>query len=347
MECRALATIATIDAITPIPDADAISCARIRGWDVVVRNGEFSVGDLAVYVEVDAFLPLSHPRFVAFAPRGVRKLADGTEGHVLKTVKLRGQLSQGLALPVSDFAELGDVRVGDDVTVSLGIVKWEPPVPACLAGQVRGARPSWIPKSDEDRIQNIPSVCGFDGTGWVATEKIDGSSLTIYVDDRDGTADGGVCSRNVDLIESDVVTGWRIARSEDLHAQIAATWPGRRAAVQGELFGEGIQKNPLQIRGQRFAVFAVIVDGQRVPRDQWPTWLSDRSVPVLDVPWPGSVEDALAAVDGMRSMINRDRPAEGVVWVAATEAARTAARAAGAPSSFKVISNRYLLKHDR
>ena len=115
---RRLATIETIASISPIPQAEAIVRARVRGWDVVVKKDEFLPGDTCVYFEVDSMLDVSDPRFEFLAPRGVRVDENGREFHVLKTARLRGQYSQGLVVSTELFPELGEMslsRVGEDV----------------------------------------------------------------------------------------------------------------------------------------------------------------------------------------------------------------------------------------
>lgn len=343
-ETRHLATVETIAELAPIPDADAIERARVRGWDVVVKKGEFSVGDRCVYFEIDSMLDVADERFAFLAPRGVRTTEAGRAWHVLKTAKLRGQYSQGLVLPLASFPEVSGSAVGDDVTAALGITKWEPPVPASIAGEVRGPRPGWIPMTDEERIQNVPDILSVAGD-WVCTEKVDGTSMTVYVDPV--TEDRGVCGRNWDLVESNG-TLWRLARELKLHELLTQTWPGSRAVVQGEVFGEGIQGNPLQVKGQRFALFTVRVDGRELPRADWPQWALEMSVPVRPMLlFPTSVERALSDVDGLASAVTPGRPAEGVVWRAMSAAMVTLPNGETVRASFKVVSNRYLLKHDR
>jgi RNA ligase (TIGR02306 family) len=342
---RKLATIERIVDVAPIPGADAIVRARVRGWDVVTRVGEFAVGDPCVYFEVDSMLDVTDPRFAFLAPRGTRTDGEGRVGHVLRTVKLRGQYSQGLALPLGAFPELDQGGApGTDVTGALGVVKWEAPVPASLAGSVRGGRPSWIPVTDEERVQNIPEILAATGCRWVATEKIDGSSATFYVDP--GTEHGfGVCSRNLDLLPSGGNTLWALAHATGAVGWLAGLFPGRRVALQGEAFGEGIQGNPLRVRGHRFAAFTLRVDGAEVPRDLWPAEVAALSVPVLgSLEFPASLEGALAAVDRIKSLISPDRLAEGVVWRGA-DAAHVAVGDQIHRASFKVISNGYLLKN--
>jgi RNA ligase (TIGR02306 family) len=340
---RRLATVETVLDIAAIPGADAIVRARVRGWDVVVKKDEFRVGDPCVYFEVDSMLDVEDERFAFLAVRGVRTDVDGRRGHVLRTAKLRGQYSQGLALPLAAFPELAGGQPGTDVTATLGVVKWDPPLPAELSGQVRGQRPGWIPATDEERIQNLAAIldCPAD---WVATEKVDGTSMTVYVDPSSEV--DGVCSRNYDLLPADGNTLWRLARDLDLHAALRTSFPGKRAAVQGEAYGHGVQGNPLKLRDQRFSAFTLRIEGEEVPRGDWPDWAVALSVPVrTEFTFPTTVDQALADVDGMKSAVTADRLAEGLVWRAGDRADVRLADGQTVRASFKVISNRFLLKH--
>lgn len=341
-ETRALATVETIAEIHPIPDADAIERARVRGWDVVIKKGEFAVGDLAVYFEVDSHLDTTDPRYEFLAPRGIRTNEDGFTGHVLKTAKLRGTYSQGLVLPVGQFPELDGAVAGDNVTGQLGVIKWDPPIPADLAGQLRGAFPSAFPKTDEERIQNITAMLDVRDVEWVATEKLDGTSMTLYVE---GDYDG-VAGRNWDLSYDGNHSMWRIAGEKQLHAQLRAAFPGSKAAIQGELFGAGIQGNPLQVKEARFAAFTVIVDGKELPRNEWPGFVTDVAVPVYDFTYPETLDEALAQVETLKSLVSPGRAAEGVVW-RAPEAALVKVGDRYERASWKAISRKYLMKADR
>jgi RNA ligase (TIGR02306 family) len=335
MADRKLVTIERIAAINPIPEADAIEVATIRGWQVVVKKGEFVAGDECVYFEVDALLPVTDERFAFLAPRGVRTDAEGRSGHVLKTAKLRGQVSQGLALPRSTFPDPA-YRHGDDVTGALGIVKWEPPIPASLAGMVAGAWPNWLSKTDEERVENIGNeqlAAWAKLYGWIATEKADGSSCSVWIDDDTD----GVGSRNLNLKETEGNTLWHLARKNDLHALLRKHFSGR-AAVQGEVFGEGIQGNPLKIKGQRILLFNLNVEGERLPRNQWPDEFLLMSMPrIASFAFPATAAEAVMQVQGMQSIISPGRPAEGVVWRNVNDGLL----------SLKAVSATYLLKHDR
>jgi RNA ligase (TIGR02306 family) len=366
MSSRKLATVETVTAIRAIPDADAIECARIRGWDVVVKKGEFAAGERCLYLEVDTLIDVTDPRFAFLAPRGTRTDMDGNTGHVLKTARLRGQYSQGLALPLTDFPEITGpdgltLPAGADVTGLLPVTLWTPPLPANLTGHAYGRIPGWIPVTDEDRLENNPHLLTAREHIWTATEKLDGTSTTVYVNPHAGdTTDltpshwrgiRGVCSRNYDLAYDPEQTQWRLALDADLHTRMADTWPGQQAVLQGETIGESIQGNPLRVTGQRLVLFTVRVAGRELPRAEWPDWVLQQAVPTYpDLEFPSTVDDAVIQVDGLTSRYTPGQPAEGVVWRADTATVRggdTPDSVWTARGSFKVISRRYLLKHDR
>jgi RNA ligase (TIGR02306 family) len=319
----------------------------VRGWDVVVKLDEFRVGDLCVYFEIDSFLDTADPRFAFLAPRGVKVDSTGKEGHALKTARLRGQYSQGLVLPWGEFPELVAYdEVGTDVTAVLGITQWEPPIPAEIADKVRGYMPGWIPATSEDRVQNVADILEIDTGDWLATEKIDGVSTTVYIDPQDNGY-RGVCTRHWDLIESDA-TVWGKVRKLGLHDLIQQTWPGQRVALQGELFGMGISQNPLKLQTVDFKLFNIRIGIRELLRPEWPQWALDLSVPERpELAYPRTVEEALADVEGLMSAINPTRPAEGVVWRRQLERIVRTPGDGIRKASFKVVSNRYLLKNDR
>lgn len=185
---RALATIQRIRAVRPIPGADAIEVAEVRGWPVVIKKGEFAVGDLCVYFEIDSFLPSSEPAF-AFLAKDFRPW-NGKEGVRLRTIKLRKQTSQGLALKPSAFAKLsGSLSEGDDVTEILNIEKWESPEELKAnspggSGSPNKTRafPWFIRKTDQERVQNrIDQLSGALDETFEKSIKLDGSSMTVYI----------------------------------------------------------------------------------------------------------------------------------------------------------------------
>lgn len=338
---RKMATIRKINEIRPIEGADSIEAAVVGGWVVVVKRGEFVAGDLAVYLEIDSWVPTELAPFLSKGkePREF----NGVKGERLRTVKLRGQVSQGLLLP---WAHGGDGMngpkypfiEGSDVTELLGIQKYEAPIPAQLAGDVEGPFPTAIPKTDQERIQNLTEELKLwqDNPNfvWEATEKLDGSSMTVFVDgEREG-----VCSRNWALKETEGNSLWRVARREQLIEKIRRT--GRNLALQGELIGEGIQSNRYNVRGQEFHVFDIydLDRGEYMNPFERRTFCDTHGithVPVLakEMVIQEFVQGLLTMAEG-KSVLNNKAEREGLVFKCCTF---------GGPS-FKAISNRWLLK---
>lgn len=191
---RKLATVEVIKEILPHTNADALELAIVRGWQVVVKKGDFKAGDPVLYFEVDSWVP---HELAPFLSKGNEPSEyEGAKGERLRTVKLRGEISQGLVLPVREFdgmlfvlpygetiAHAGNMRpvyVGDDVTEILGVLKWESPINPQLAGQVKGNFPSFIKKTEQERCQNCYDDMAFldnhqhGGIDWIMEEKMDG-----------------------------------------------------------------------------------------------------------------------------------------------------------------------------
>jgi len=334
---RKMATIRQIDALNPIEGADAIECASIGGWKVVVKKGEFSVGNLAVYCEIDSWIPTELAPFLSKGkePREF----EGIRGERLRTVKLRGQLSQGLLLNLdSVIPQTNSFVEGDDVSETLGIVKWERPMNAQLAGMAKGNFPSLIPKTDQERAQNLVGeilAAAQAGTQFEITEKLEGSSMTVYL--IDGVF--GVCSRNLDLKETADNTFWQVARQEQIEQKMRDSTTRRRNwAVQGELIGPGIQGNIYKLSKPQFRVFDVynIQTGeyvQPVYRRALIDSMGLLHVPVLLIDKDlgvGSVDELLQWAEGESKLGNTQR--EGIVF-----------KEVRGGMSFKTISNKYLL----
>lgn len=325
---RKLASIRKIAAIRPIPDADAIECVTVDGWDVISKKGEFSVGDLVVYLEIDSWVPTDLAPFLSKGkePREF----NGIKGERLRTVKLRGQISQGLILP---YATIGRIAAeGEDVSEDLGIQKWERPINPQLAGLAKGNFPSFIPKTDQERIQNCKHVLEDRQERYEVTIKLDGSSFTAY--HRDGEV--GVCSRNLELKESESNAFWRVARKYgvlDLLAQEG------NYAIQGELIGPGIQGNQEKLDDIDMYVFDVFdIDTQSylnaLDRYALVDKLKLKHAPILgyNEQAPEDLQAALKYAEGtsLNPAINR----EGVVFKSTRNPLL----------SFKAISNSWLLK---
>ena len=332
-----MASIRRIDDIVPIEGADAIECAVLGGWKVVVKKGEFIVGDLAVYCEIDSWIPTELAPFLSKGkePREY----EGIKGERLRTVKLRGQLSQGLLLPLEPTCANieSELFEGLDVSVPLNIVKWEAPVNAQLAGQVKGNFPSSIPKTDQERVQNLTKEikAAFDNNLlFELTEKLEGSSMTCYLIEQEF----GVCSRNLDLKRNDDNTLWKVAIEDKIELKMRIAGLDNHA-IQGELVGPGIQGNIYKLSKPMFFVFDIydIKKGaymNPVERQAMIKVLQLNHVPVLTNDKDlgiGTVDELLVWAEG-KSFLNGKQEREGIVF-----------KQIDGGMTFKAISNKYLL----
>lgn len=333
---RKMASIRKIDNIVPIAGADAIECAVIGGWSVVVKKDEFKIGDLAVYCEIDSWIPTELAPFLSKGKEP--RVYNGVSGERLKTVRLRGQISQGLLL--SRFVvldKIGEIFEGQDVSEILGIQKWEAEIPAQLAGVTKGLFPSFIQKTDQERVQNLVEVIAETARThhrFEVTEKLEGSSMTVFM--RDG--EFGVCSRNLELKFSESNAFWAAAIKYDIENKMRLIGLND-IAIQGELIGPGIQGNIYNLTTPEFHVFDVynIREGEYLTpqlRRDIVAMLQLKHVPVImsDVMLPsGNVQDILAMAEG-KSMLNDKQEREGIVFKSVIGGV-----------TFKAISNRYLI----
>ena len=349
---RKLATIRRIDEINPIDGADLIEVATIGGWKIVVKKGEYKAGDLAIYFEIDSWIP---HELAPFLSKGQEpREFEGVKGERLRTIRLKGQISQGLLLPLSIMYYFGEEdEEGTDVTEPLGILKYEKPIPAQLAGLAKGNFPSYIPKTDEERIQNLKKELvkwQEQGLAFEISEKLDGSSMTVYItteqneDDQD-VPRFGVCSRNLELKDTEGNSYWEIAKKYDLKSKLTQfniDW-GSRIAIQGELCGEGIQGNKYKLTGRDFYVFRIY--NMEIGEYMSPYQQDDicRLLELKQVPELGctrlnnyTIDSLLEFAEG-KSKLNPNVEREGIVFKCYDEKA-------GQPH-FKAISNRFLIKN--
>lgn len=355
---RKLATIEVIKDLNPIPNADKILKATVKGWECVVSiNDNLNVGDKVIYIEIDSVLP-KREEFAFMEKRNYR----------VKTIKLRGQVSQGLILPMKFLG--GDHEVGEDVTELLGIKKYDPQADA--ESKLKGNKKpknkliSWlfrfpwfrelyrkfdksnepfptgiVSKTDEERIQNLPN----DFTDWsyrrvpfYATEKIDGQSGTYFLDGKTF----GVCSRNIWLRKKDNSSYWCIANKyslEDVLKKIKEKFSAERVVIQGEIVGEGIQGNKYNIKGYDFYVFNIIVDGIKVDQLKLQVLCVEfglKNVPMVykDYQLPATIQELVEVSKG-NSKLLKSQGREGLVF-----------RNYNEDISFKVINPNFLLRNE-
>lgn len=194
-EGRRLVQIRKIDDIQPITGADFIQLAVVDGWTAIIKKGEFNIGDYCVFFEIDSFVPAADGRFEFLSRSGAKVDETGTERYRIRSMKMKGELSQGLALPVHIFSTeientgteisvLEDTRHG--IEQFLNVTKYERPSErnggtGLGSAKTAGNFPIVIPKTDEDRIQNnfsrLSRTC--QGVSFARSLKLDGSSTTV------------------------------------------------------------------------------------------------------------------------------------------------------------------------
>lgn len=331
---RTLASAQVVSAIRPIDGADAIELAQVEGWQVVVKKGEFQPGDVGVFLEIDSVPPDTEPfRFLW------KNAEPRPANYRLRTCKLRGALSQGLLLTPKSLGI--DAKPGDDLTEALGVVKWERPEVGpygFASGLSGGLWPTFLPKTDETRIQNVLAcIDELRGLPYVATLKCDGTSATYAI-----APDGEflVCSRN-QTKPKDADVYWKMAAKYGIEAKLR---PSSHVAIQAEIVGPGIQKNKLGLKEHELRVFDCLQHGRPAGHDATEAWTKHWGLPMVDIVERGddfqhSKESLLALAEGKYPGTTNER--EGIVVRPLVE--RYSPRLKGR-LSFKVISNRFLLK---
>lgn len=346
---RKLASIRKIENIRDIPGADMISMATIDGWEVVVKKGDFKPGDHVIYLEIDSWVPSTVAPFLTKSGKTPREY-NGVPGECLKTVRFRGQISQGLILNYWNYPEVVNAfhktRLVNhwenndfDVTEILGIQKWEQELAANMRGSAKGNFPSFIPKTEVSRIQNMGRAfshfCEEDYT-WSVTEKLNGTSFTAYLNE----GNFGVCSRNYDLLYDASNVYWQIASKYTVEEFLRRM--GGNFAIQGEIIGNGVQGNLYKLSDISLYVFDVYdIDGKRYLNDEERIeFINSNEFDFVSVPLITNNltidydQHKLLSSAEIKSHLNDKADAEGVVY-----------RCMQKPDiTFKCISNTWLLQ---
>lgn len=358
---RQLASIKEVKDIIPIEGKDRIELAIIDGWSVIIKKGEFKVGDKCIYVEIDSVMP-DRPEFDFLRGKNFR----------IKTMKMAGVISQGICFPTTLLKE--DYPIGTDVTEELGIVQYEatrdierpsnggkrPPIkhyPKWLMRYEwfrqyiykkdhRGAKgfPDFISKTDECRIQSIPFTLT-NKDPWVVTEKVDGCSSTYALRKYKNwygkvKYEFIVCSRNLRLFANDGSHYWKIAETKGMEKILKAIigdndW----VAIQGEICGPGIQKNKYKLNDFEFYGYNLIYPTGRTSSLVANSILGNlglKFVPILDKEFilPDTVDEMLKYAHA-KSVLYDGTLREGVVC-----------RTLDGQRSFKAVDPEFLIKYD-
>ena len=385
---RELAYVVKIDNIIPIDGADRVEQAVIGGWHIMVRKGQFKIGDKAVYFEIDSKVPEREPYMF---------LAD--KHFKIKTQKyFKGTvISQGLLMAFEDFGWAEDkYEVGTFLTKELEVIysveednkrksnitKYDKMYQRHLGlfkkskflrkmfksnlgkkilfiflGKKRDTRnwPSWVVKTDEERVQNMPFLFpGDPDKKWIVTEKIDGTSTTFTMKGRGRKQEFYICSRNVNFDKPEKAencfyeTNVYIEMAEKYNMEsvlrnILENHPEFEfVTIQGETYGANIQKRDYGLTGHDFMAFNLIFgykDG-RVERlnsiDMTSILVNTYNipcVPVLDtIILPETMDEMIAYANG-KSLVDGGMR-EGVVL-----------RTLDGVESFKSVSNDFLIKY--
>ena len=261
---RKLASLQTVKHVRPIAGADNIEAVGVLGWECVAKKGEFLEGDPCVYFEIDSLLP-EESRY-EFLRKSSFKPDLGK--FKLRTVRLRKQLSQGLALPIGSFPEAAGLAVGSDLTELLGVEQYEPPIPTHIAGDTRTFRWS-IPKTDEIRVQQDDEhrfLAALAGKPYYVSLKLDGTSCTFIIDPKDG--EFHACGRNYSYKQTPDHAFWKVNDRYRIKGGLESL--GGSLALQGEIVGPGIQCNRLGLKEVDFYVFTVVntATRTRLPLDE-------------------------------------------------------------------------------
>ena len=261
---RKLASIQRIWNVEPIPNSDYLELVSVLGWKCVATKGQFKPGDLAVYFEIDSFLPV-RPEYEFLRKSCYKNTNIMGEGFKIRTQRFRGQLSQGLVMPLDSIPEIApDFGLGDDVSDLLGVKKWEIEERATTGGNVIGSLPYDVPHTDETRVQECPQLIQeFAGKEYYISTKMDGSSHSVSIDE-DGFH---VTGHNYEYKNDGSSSFYEYVNQRGYRPFMeayVARYGLKTLTIQGEFCAPGIQKNRLKLAKPEWYVFTVRVNGQRV-----------------------------------------------------------------------------------
>lgn len=346
---RKLASIQRIWKIEPIEGADNIELAYVEGWQVVVNKNKFKPMELAVYFEIDSFLPIRE-EFEFLRKTSYRNTEIMGEGFKLKTIKLKGKFSQGLLEKIESFKELKNVEIElyMDLTKLLGIKEWQIEERITTSGTMMGKLPYFVPHTDETRIQTMPELLNeFKNKEYYISTKMDGSSHSIGVDEKGLHVTG----HNYEYKDDGNFAFYNLIKERKINEKVIDFYKRnnlKTLVIQGELCAPGIQKNRLKLIKPEWYVFTIMENDKRVGLDRMLEICNE--LDLVHVPIEERDFDLTSKYQTIESLLLRadgDYPnggkKEGIV-IRTTEPEYC--YLLSAPLSIKVINNNYLLKNN-
>ena len=382
---RALAHIEEIAWIKPIDGADNIELIGVLGWVLIAKIDEFKVGDKAVFVEIDSKCPADDERFAFLEKKHYKvktmklgKFKCFSQGLALPLTlfpelsdrKLGDDVTKELRITYSseEDRKRKSNKVDPNAKYKAMAARhkefFSKPIIRKIMRYDIGRKllflffgkkkdnpkqfPSWIVKTDENRIENCPFYLE-SNEEWVQTEKIDGTSCTYAVDRMKrgkNKFEFVVCSRNVRQADRDQECYhdsniyWELADKyniEKILIDYAIANNYDRVVLQGEGTGS-VQGNPYKLKKNRLFVFNLVVEGVRKGTREMAKFCDDNNlehVPIINEHYktPDTMEEIKLQADGF-SIINPKVKREGFVY-----------RSLDGQQSFKNVSREYLLKH--
>jgi RNA ligase (TIGR02306 family) len=337
---RTLASVQRISDLQPIEGADKIELASVLGWKIVVEKGLYKVGDLAIYMEIDSVLP-AVPEFSFLEKHNYR----------IKTIRLRGQVSQGILFPLHLLDAFTDgylpeqITEGRDVSGVMKVVKYDPPEVSeggsgFMTGFTKGNFPSYVAKTDETRIQAVPKLLAELGdTPVYVSVKMDGTSGTFAI--RGGEID--ICSRNMSKKDEGNCVYWNVAKKYKIPEILKRC---DNIVIQGEVVGPGIQKNKLKLSEIDLFVFNIydVKEGRYYDFVDFLNFCQDndlKTVPILEINKNLSGFSIENLLELARGKYDSGHNREGIVIRPMQEKYSHVLKGR---MSFKVINNDFLLK---
>ncbi|GGN90329.1 RNA ligase [Streptomyces albiflavescens] len=310
------------------PNADALELAQVGLYRAVVAKGAYRTGERAVYIPEQSVLPAE-----LIEELGLTGRLAGSKSDRVTAVRLRGELSQGIVCRPKALTDVDLTKAAEDGTdfaEALGIVKWVPPIPPTMNGDVESAA-DLLPWVDIENIQRYPDIF-VPGEPVVLTEKLHGSAcLLTYVADegRVYVSSKGFGAKSLALKEDPRNLYWRAVHGHavaEAAARLAERLGARRVGIFGEVYGAGVQDLSYGADGRRetigYAVFDVSAEVDGGIRWLDAAALLDGELPLVPRLYEGpyDIERVLEVASGRETVSGRElHLREGLVIRPATE----------------------------